>query len=90
MNVKVRYYLWLSARAATTEEYYSLPEGASLRDLLVAISRNKPKMRDLIEKVLDGKGELVMLVNSKHPEKGLETILMNGDVVEFLPPVSGG
>lgn len=90
MNVKVRYYLWLSSKAGTDEENYNLDEGETLRDLLESISRSKPELRDLIKRALEGKGELVVLVNSRHPEKGLETPLANGDVVEILPPVSGG
>lgn len=90
LNVKVKYYLWLTSKTGVTEDVYVLPDNASIKDLLWEIAKTRRELGDLIEKVLGGKSELVILLNSKHPHKGLETPLHDNDVVELLPPVSGG
>lgn len=90
MNVRVKYYLWLAQKADITEDLFTLPEKASIKDLLREIARTRPRLKEVIERVFDGKNELVVLLNSKHPPKGLDTPLSNNDVVELLPPVSGG
>lgn len=68
-------------------------EAATVRQLLAVLERNEP---DLYRNICDETGavrrHLNVFVNSDHVRDldGIDTTLSAGDVVTFLPAVSGG
>lgn len=88
--VKVKYYAWLASLAGTSEDLLEVQPGVSIEDVLKLLSKMKPSLSKVIDKALKGEAELVILHNLKHPAEGLKTKLSNNDVLEILPPMSGG
>jgi len=83
--------LWLADKTRVREELVVIPGEPSIKDLIEAISINKPEeARRILRGILSGNSEVIVLVNSKTPPQGLDTKLKDGDVVSFMPPVSGG
>jgi len=84
MRVKVRYFLPCSERTVRSDEEIELEEGSSLRDLIQEIHR-RYGIGDLISSsfiTVNGKGAPQL--------SGLDTKLRPGDVICFMPPLSGG
>ncbi|MDG6983091.1 MAG: MoaD/ThiS family protein [Nitrososphaerota archaeon] len=81
--MKVRALYFASARdlAATPAETLSLPEGASVEDLVQAALKLHPKLKAVM-------GSSKLSVNVEVVPAG--TRLRDGDKVGFLPPVAGG
>lgn len=86
MNVKVRYYALFRELARRPEEVLSLRDGTSLKELLAELVRKYPKLGSFIDS-----GAYIILRNS-HPisDADLKTVLEDGDVVDLMPPPSGG
>jgi molybdopterin synthase catalytic subunit/molybdopterin synthase sulfur carrier subunit len=83
--------MWLADKLGTREEEYELKEGCVIRDLLEKIVEQRADhARRLIERLLQGSLDIIILQNSKTPSNGLNTPLNDGDEVSLLPPVSGG
>jgi molybdopterin synthase catalytic subunit/molybdopterin synthase sulfur carrier subunit len=83
--------MWLADRLGVREEEYELKEGCVIRDLLEKIAeRRADRARGVIERVLQGSLDIIILKNSKTPSDGLNTPLSDGDEVSLLPSVSGG
>jgi molybdopterin synthase sulfur carrier subunit len=91
MKLRIKFLLWLSDKAETGLEELHLEgiNAITLRELLLELRRLKPKLVKIIEDILTGSSEIIILVNSKTPQN-LETPLRDGDEVVLMPPVSGG
>jgi MoaD family protein len=92
--VKVRYYAMLSDAAGKREEDIELPEGSTILDLVHnLIDKYGQKLRDYI---YDEKGQLLnymkFIVNEVNilNLEGFDTSLVEGDLVQVIPPIGGG
>ncbi|MEM4033312.1 MAG: MoaD/ThiS family protein, partial [Sulfolobales archaeon] len=86
MYVKVRYYALFREITKCFEEDLLLDNSSSLNDLLNKISLKYPKLGKYLES-----GMFVVLHNQQAvSDKDLKTILRDGDVVDLMPPPSGG
>ncbi|HID11684.1 MAG TPA: MoaD/ThiS family protein [Candidatus Latescibacteria bacterium] len=84
MWVKVRYFLSISEKAACSEEEVELEAGSRLRDLMDKVCQ-RYGIKELVSSCF-------ITVNGKGAQQlaGLDTKLRHGDVVSFMPPLSGG
>lgn len=76
VEVTVRLFAMLRERAGAPEVVIELPDGASVGDALARLS-------DLAEDL-----PLVMAVNREYASE--DTVLVPGDELALIPPVSGG
>lgn len=91
MRVRVKYLLWLALKTGTSEEVIEVPENSTIASVLESISKSKPPgVAKVIESILKGESEIIVLHNSKTPVEGLSTVLRENDVITLMPPVSGG
>ncbi len=81
MEVTVRFFALYRERAGASERVWSLPEGATLADLLAGIREAHPGLAP-------PEVEIVAAVNEEYAEGGV--VLREGDEVALIPPVSGG
>ncbi|MGB9826994.1 MAG: MoaD/ThiS family protein [Thermosphaera sp.] len=88
VKVRVKYFLWLAEKAGCSLEEVSL-SNSSLLSLLEHIKASRPRLSRIIESIIQGRSELIVLVNNVSP-KTLTVELKEGDEVVFMPPVSGG
>ncbi len=93
--VKVRVYLYATLRERAGGRRVievDLPEGATVRDALLAASREAPGLYD--EVVEDGRVRVMykVLVDGRDVDflEGLSTRLRDGSEVHVFPPVAGG
>jgi len=95
MQVKAKFAGPFRTLAARAEETVSLPAGAELRDLLHALGTILPPefAREVIAPLQTGSAPIALLlvntVNVPGPT-GLDLPLSDGDIVAFVPPMSGG
>jgi molybdopterin converting factor small subunit len=66
-----------------SDEYFDLPDPASLRNLLSTIVQRHSSLSPQMM------AAMLILVNNA-PATGLDFILKDGDVVDFVPLVAGG
>jgi len=66
-----------------SDEYFDLPEPASLRNLLNTIVQRHSSLSPQMM------AAMLILVNNA-PVTGLDSALTDGDVVNFIPFVAGG
>jgi len=90
LKVHVKYLLWLAQKAGTSEELIEIPENTTIAGLLEKLAKTKQGVSKVLEEVLRGKSEVIVLHNSKTPLQGLSTTLKDGDIIVLIPPVSGG
>jgi MoaE-MoaD fusion protein len=81
MQVRVLFFGMLKDLAGRTSDLLSLPEGATLREVLCHYEERIPRLRTMASSV-------AMSINQEYA--GPESKLKPGDEVAFLPPVSGG
>jgi molybdopterin synthase sulfur carrier subunit len=93
-TVRVDFYATLRLIVGTKSVDVSLPEGATVSDLLDAIVRRFPP---LAEKLLTEAGQLSRQVNvfidgrgAPYLEDGLDTVLRADQRVDIFPAVAGG
>jgi molybdopterin converting factor subunit 1 len=82
MEVEVRLFALLRERAGSDSVRVELPEGATVREAIDALARERD-LADLIEAM-----PVVMAVNREYAAEG--DALSAGDELALIPPVSGG
>ncbi|MFZ8791879.1 MAG: MoaD/ThiS family protein [Thermosphaera aggregans] len=87
-KVRVKYFLWLADKAGCSLEEVML-DNSTLFGLMEHIKATRPKLSKIIESILQGSSEIIVLVNDRSP-KTLNLELKDGDEVVLMPPVSGG
>jgi molybdopterin synthase sulfur carrier subunit len=80
MKIKIKYYASFKEFTNKDEEFLDLEEGMTLAEI-----RNYVK--DIYEKI--GRQEQVLVALNGN-FKTLDTIVTEGDILSFFPPVSGG
>jgi len=81
MIVKIRFYASYREVTGTDEIDFEIEEGTSLSDLIERIKHRYPVLRMRSD-------EIIVSLNGK--SLPLSTRLREGDIVSFLPPVTGG
>ncbi|PYT03036.1 MAG: molybdopterin synthase [Acidobacteria bacterium] len=81
MQVRVLFFGMLKELAGHADESLTLPEDATLGDLLDQLERRTPRLKEMM-------ASTAMSVNEEYA--GPESRLKHGDEVALLPPVSGG
>jgi molybdopterin converting factor subunit 1 len=81
MQITVRLFATLRQEAGWGQREVSLPEGATLDDLLAALAAGESGL-SLTDR------PVYAAVNREYAQRG--QTLHDGDVVAFFPPVSGG
>ncbi|QQE75537.1 molybdopterin converting factor subunit 1 [Brevibacillus composti] len=81
MQISVLLFAGLAERAGTRSISLALPEGATVQDLLQAVSSQYPALSSLL-------GSCFISLNQEYatPDKTIQA----GDEIAILPPVSGG
>jgi len=82
VTVKVIYFQ-MQQFVNVGDEYFDLPEPASLRNLLNTVVQRHSLLSPQMM------AAMLILVNNA-PVKGLDSALNDGDVVDFIPLVAGG
>jgi len=82
VTVKVIYFQ-MQQFVNVGDEYFDLPEPASLRNLLSTVVQRHSLLSPQMM------AAMLILVNNA-PVKGLDSALNDGDVVDFIPLVAGG
>jgi len=90
MRVRVKYMLWLQAKAGVSEEIIEVTDDLKLVDVLRILAEKRPGLARYIDGLINRESEIIVLLNSRTPEKGLETVVKDADEVVLMPPVSGG
>ena len=90
MRVRVKYMLWLQAKAGVGEEIIEVADDRKLADVLRILAEKHPGLARYIDDLVNKGSEIIALLNSRTPEKGLETIVKDADEVVLMPSVSGG
>lgn len=99
MQVRIEVLPWLSelaggssARKVTLEE--NLPDGGSLRSLLVRVNATHERLGRMVfdpgKGHLTGHAEIAVNGTLYDQAGGLDLLLHDGDTVSFLPGVAGG
>ncbi|MDE3257417.1 MAG: molybdopterin converting factor subunit 1 [Gemmatimonadota bacterium] len=81
MEVKVLFFASCRDLVGTPEASVSLPERASVADLLARLAEEHPRLQEM-------EGSLMVSVNQAYVDR--TRWLSDGDEVAFIPPVSGG
>ena len=82
VTVKVIYFQ-MQQFVNVSDESFDLPEPASLRNLLSVIVQRHASLSPQMM------ATMLILVNNA-PSTGLDSVLNDGDVVDFIPLVAGG
>lgn len=92
--MQVNFYATLRQIVGSKSVDFSIPEGATIRQLLDEMIRCYPALR---REMLDEKGELYrhvhIFVNGRdafHLQKGMETVISPDDTMGVFPAVGGG
>jgi MoaD family protein len=88
VKVRVKYFLWLADKAGRSLEEIML-DNSTLFGLMEHIKATRPKLSKIIESILQGSSEIIVLVNNSS-SRTLNLELKDGDEVVLMPPVSGG
>lgn len=81
MEVKVLFFASCRDLVGTPEASISLPDHASVADLLTRLAEEHPRLREM-------ESSLMVSVNQTYVD--WTRWLSDGDEVAFIPPVSGG
>ena len=94
MAAKIRFVGALRRASGAAELAFDCKEGASLMDLVNALTKEVPALRRnlLDEQLEEPKPSALMFVNGREISvlNGLETKVKDGDEVVFVPIVHGG
>ncbi len=90
----VNYYATLRQVVGVRQVEFSLPQGATLRQLIEEMVKRYP---DLKREMIDQSGNLLSHIHifvsgrdSTLLDGSLDTILAPGDIISIFPPVGGG
>jgi len=81
MRIRVLFFGMLKEFAGRRDDSVTLPDNATMADLLIHIERQVPRLKEVMPSV-------AISVNEEYA--GPKSKLNDGDEVAFLPPVSGG
>ena len=81
MDVKVLFFASIRDLVGEREQTVSVPEGASVADLLSELAGRHPRFGEM-------ERSLMVSVNQEYVER--DRVLTDGDEVALIPPVSGG
>lgn len=94
MRLRVQYTAQIRTAAKRSEDEVDLPEGSSLAMLLghLAERLGPEAAAHLVTSGGEAHRSLLIIVNDSLVASGAiaTTVLRNGDVVTFLPPIAGG
>ena len=81
MNVNVQFFSYFKQLTGTSATSETLPEGATVAELLTALAERFPKLRG-------GEKSTLVAVGVEYAAK--DQVLREGDEVSVFPPVQGG
>lgn len=81
MTIKLKFFALLHDLAGVRETTLELPEGVSVADASIEIARRYPPLEKHLPRI-------AYAVNQEYQPHA--TILMDGDELALIPPVSGG
>ena len=94
MKLRVQYRAQMRTAAGRSEDEVELPEGSSLEALLghLAERLGQETAAHLVTGDGDVHSSLLIVVNDSVvvPRAAAHTVLRDGDVLTFLPPIAGG
>lgn len=85
LKVGVRLYAILRDLYGSDKDLVEIPDGSTVRDLIEFLSKRNERLGEFIEKRLSS---IIALVNGLYAPP--DQRLRDGDVVDLLPPASGG
>jgi MoaD family protein len=85
LKVSIRLYAVLRDLYGVDKDTIEVPEGSTIKDLLEILGRKSKALEDFMEKRLSS---IITLVNGLYAPQDQK--LRDGDVVDLLPPASGG
>jgi len=80
-KVKVRYFQMSSTLPGLSQEYFALPSPTNFGELLQAVISSHPVLSSMMPSML-------ILVDGVVPKS--DTVLNDGDEVDFIPAIGGG
>jgi molybdopterin converting factor subunit 1 len=80
LKIKIKYYAYFKEFTGKEEEILDVPEESTLNEI-------RDFVKSLYEKIRQQEQVLVAVNGSFKP---LDTVIHEGDLVSFFPPVSGG
>ncbi len=86
MRINVKFLMMARDIAGVGEAFFELAERSSLRDLIAKIIERFPRISSSVEEFL---GKYIVIINGASP-RSINEQLSDGDLVEVMPPVSGG
>jgi sulfur-carrier protein len=95
INVRIRLFSIFSELSGKSEVHIIISEGSSVRDALSQL-RNEIGSKAfefiLCPETKEIKGSCIILLNQRNIQylNGLDTSLNNNDLLELIPPLSGG
>jgi len=81
MQIHILFFGMLKEFAGRRDDSITLPDNATMADLLIHIERQVPRLKEVMPSI-------AISVNEEYAGPGAK--LSDGDEVAFLPPVSGG
>ena len=80
LKIKIKYYAYFKEFTGKEEEFLEVPEESTLNEI-------RDFVKSLYEKIRQQEQVLVAVNGSFQP---LDTVIHEGDLISFFPPVSGG
>ena len=81
MKIRAEFYSRLKEIVGTPSLEITMPDGATVQDLVATLSSDYPPLRDFQDSLLFGID--VEFVDKKH-------VLRDGEMIAVMPPVQGG
>ena len=84
MNITIKYFSWIRVKLKKSQDLIELNEKVSFKELKNNLISKDPIFREIFK---DDSIKYFLNLNELNDE---DRILNNGDVLAFLPPVTGG
>ena len=84
MNITIKYFSWIRVKLKKSQDLIELNEKVSFKELKNNLISKDPIFREIFK---DDSVKYFLNLNELNDE---DQILNNGDVLAFLPPVTGG